>query len=107
MHLLKKGVPYLWDDQAQRSFNALQKVLISTPLLSAPNYGHEFLLYLTSSQSSLGMVLVQTHDDRSEHVIYYLSKGLGRTELTYSHVENLSLVVVFAINHFQNYILLQ
>lgn len=71
----------MWDDQAQKSFDALKKALISAPLLNAPNYGRDFLLYLATSPSSLGMVLVQTHDDLSEHVIYYLSKGLVRPEL--------------------------
>ena len=66
MCLLKKGVSYLWDDQAQRSFDALKKVLISAPLLSTPDYGRDFILYLAASPSSLGIVLVQTHDDWSE-----------------------------------------
>ena len=70
MHLLKKGVPYLWDDQAQLSFNTLKQVVISTSLLSAPNYSRNFLLYLVASPSSLRMILVPVHDDDSEHVIY-------------------------------------
>jgi len=58
-------------------------------LLSAPNYGHDFLLYLAVSPSYLEMVLAQTHDDRSEHVIYYLSKGLTMPKIIHSHVENI------------------
>ena len=46
MHLLKKGVPFLWDDFAQWYFDALKQVLISAPLLSPPDYGRYFLLYL-------------------------------------------------------------
>ena len=69
MRLLKKGILYLWDDQAQRSFDALKNALVSAPLLNAPDYSHDFLLYLVASLSSLGMVLVQVHSDDSEHVI--------------------------------------
>lgn len=65
MKLIKKGVPYLWDYQDQWPFDALKKAIISAPLLSAPNYDRDFLLYLASSPSYLGMVLVQTHDDLS------------------------------------------
>ena len=36
MWLLKKGTLYLWDDQAQQSFDALKHALVSAPLLSAP-----------------------------------------------------------------------
>jgi len=84
----------------------LKKALISAPLLSAPNYGHGFFLHLAALPSSLGMVLVQTHDDMSEDVIYYLSKGMAGLELKYSHVEKVSLVVVFVVNQFQHYIML-
>lgn len=90
----------MWDDQAQRSCDALKKVLILSPLLNAPNYRCDFLLHIAAPPSSLIMVLVETHDYRSEHVIYYMSKGLARLKLKYSHVKKLSLSVVFAVNHF-------
>ena len=73
MRLLKKGVPYLWDDFAQRYFDALKKALTSAPLLSPPNYSRDFLLYLTTAESTIGMVLVQEDDALCEHVIYYMS----------------------------------
>jgi hypothetical protein len=88
MHLLKKGVPFYWDEVAQRSFDALKKALVSTPLLSPPNYNRDFLLYLEAVESSIGMVLVQEDDELQEHVIYYLSHTLMGPELNYSHVEN-------------------
>jgi len=99
IHLLNKGVPYLWDDQSQLSPDALKWALISAPLLRAPNYSPVFLLYLAVSPSSLGMVLVQVHDDDSENVIYNLPKGLVGPELQSSHVEKLSLAVVFLVTH--------
>jgi hypothetical protein len=49
MRFLKKGVPFVWDDQAQRSFDILNKALLSTPLLSPPNYTRDFFLYLVTS----------------------------------------------------------
>jgi len=36
MRLLKKGVPFPWDDFAKHSFNALKKTLTFAPLLSPP-----------------------------------------------------------------------
>ena len=38
MCLLKKGVPFIWFDQAQQSFDALKDALMSTPVNSPPNY---------------------------------------------------------------------
>ena len=75
MRLLKKGVPFIWDDWAQWSFDALKVALTSTPVISLPNYQKDFLLYLAASGSTVGIVLVQTDDVHMEHVIYYLSHG--------------------------------
>lgn len=48
----------MWDDQAQCSFEAFQKALLSAPLLSPPDCSRDFLLYLAASESTIGMVLV-------------------------------------------------
>ena len=106
MHLLKKGVPFIWDDWAQRSFDALKDSLTSMPIISPPNYQKDFLLYLTSSDTAVGMVLVQTDGVHLEHVIYYLSRGLVSTELKYPYVEKLALVAAFAIQKFCHYLIL-
>jgi len=73
MCFLWKGVPFIWDDFVQQSFDALRKALVSAPLLSPLDYGGDFLLYLTTAESTIGMVLIQEDDALMEHVIYYLS----------------------------------
>jgi hypothetical protein len=47
MHLLKKDTPFIWDERAQESFDALKKALVLMPLLKPPDYSREFLLYIT------------------------------------------------------------
>jgi hypothetical protein len=69
MHLLKKGVPFCWDEATQRSFEALKHALMSTPLFNPPDYGKDFLLYLVVAESTIGMVLVQKGDALKENVI--------------------------------------
>jgi hypothetical protein len=62
MRLLKKDVPFLCDEAAQRSFDALKHALTTSPLLRPPNYNKDFLLYLVVAESTIGMVLVQEDD---------------------------------------------
>jgi hypothetical protein len=100
MRLLKKGVPFCWDEATQRSFDALKKALVSTPLLSPPDYNQYFLLYLVATKSSIGMVLVQEDDELQEHVIYYLSRALLGPKLKYSHVEKLALETFHVVHIF-------
>ena len=107
MRLLKKGVPFIWDDRAQRSFDALKAALVSTPIISPPNYQKDFLLYLAASDTTVGIVLVQTDDVHIEHVIYYLSCGLVGADLKYPYVEKLALVSAFAVQKFHHYIILR
>ena len=95
--MLKKGVPFIWDDRAQRSFDALKAALASTPVISPPNYQKDFLLYLAASDTTIGIVLVQTDDVHIEHVIYYLIHGLVGAELKYPYMEKLALAAAFAV----------
>ena len=106
MRLLKKRVPFIWDDQAQRSFDALKVALILTPVISPPNYQEDFLLYLVASDTTVGMVLVQANTVYIEHVIYYLSHRLVGAELHYPYVEKLALEAAFSIQKFCHYIIL-
>jgi hypothetical protein len=105
MHLLKKYVPFFWDEAAHRSFDALKHALTTTPLLRPPNYNKDFLLYLAAVESTIGMVLIQEDDSFLEYVIYYLSRGLVGPELNYSHIKKLALAVVHAVQWFYHYVL--
>ena len=72
MHLLKKDTPFIWDERVEEYFNALNKSLASTPMLSPVDYSRYFLLYMITSQETIGMVLVQEDEELQEHVVYYL-----------------------------------
>jgi hypothetical protein len=105
MHLLKKDVPFFWDEVAQHSFDTLKHALTTARLLWSPNYNKYFLLYMVAAESTIGMVLVQEDDSFSKYVIYYLSQGLVRLERNYSHLEKLALAVVHAVQRFHHYVL--
>jgi hypothetical protein len=105
MSLMNKGVTFHWDKSSQFSLEAFKCALMSAPLLRPPNYNKDLLLYLAAKESTIGMVLVQEDNLLEEHVIYYLSRGLVRIELNYSHVEKLALAAVHDVQWFCHYIL--
>ena len=102
MWLLKKDTPFVWDEQAQNFFEELNSALTNTRLLSPPNYNKDFLLYLVTSDTTIGMVLVQTDDQHNKHVIYLIS-----VEFHNAHVEKLALVAVIVLQCLRHYILLR
>jgi len=62
----------------------------------ALDYQKDFNLYLTATDTTIAMVLVQ-EDNGIEHLVYYLRRNLNDTESKYSYVENLALAVVQAV----------
>jgi hypothetical protein len=74
--------------------------------LKPPDYSRDFLLYISTSEGTIGMVLVQEYDKLHEHIIYYLSQNLIGPELKYSHIEKLALAVVHVVQRLRHYILL-
>jgi hypothetical protein len=67
--LLKKGVPFYWDEEAQFSFKELKHAMTFSPLLNPFDYGKDFLLYLAVIESTIGMVLVQEDEALEDNVI--------------------------------------
>eukprot|EP00253_Pinus_taeda_P026101 PITA_26101 len=55
--LLKKEVPFVWDQVAQASFDALKKSLIQASLMYAPDYQKDFNLYLAAADMTITMLL--------------------------------------------------
>ena len=75
-------------------------------MLQPLDYTKDYSLYVASSLSTIGMVLVQTDKNDQEHVIYYVSKSLLDSETPYSHVEKLALATVIVVQKFRHYIFL-
>jgi hypothetical protein len=97
MRFLQKDTPFIWDDTAQRSFDAFKHALTHTPIFHPLNYARDYILYLAASTSTIAMLLVQEDPNGDEHVIYYLNKSLSGPELQYSHVEKLALAAIISI----------
>ena len=101
MRLLKKNIPLILDYQAQWDFDNIKCSITHSPMLHAPDYSKYFLIYIVSSTTTIGMVLVQKDPNGQEHVIYYLSKSLIDSETRYSRVEKLALATVIAVQNFR------
>ena len=55
--LLKKGVEYHWDKEQQDAFDEIKRYLLSPLILSPPRKGIPFLLYISTTETTLGMML--------------------------------------------------
>ena len=60
--LLKKGVPFHWDQVAQAYFDVFKDTLFRASLMYPPNYQSDYFLYIVAADTTISMVLVQEDD---------------------------------------------
>ena len=82
--LLKKGVPFRWDDKCHKAFDAIKKYLQNPPVLMPPIPGQPLILYLSVTPSAMGCMLAQEGEGGSEKAVYYISKKMMGCEERYT-----------------------
>ena len=102
--LLKKNVPFQWNDAQQRSFEFLKTALTHAPILAFPDYNLPFIICTDASTKSIGAVLMQQVEPRRPHVIAYASRTLNAAESHYSITHLEMLAVVWSLRHFRDII---
>ena len=65
--LCSPAVPFLWDGDCQRAFEAAKSLLCSAPVLSAPNFALPFKIEVDASASGAGAVLLQEGEGGVDH----------------------------------------
>ncbi|KAM1935762.1 hypothetical protein ACFX15_019768 [Malus domestica] len=101
--LMKKDVPFVWDEACHNAFESIKKYLSSPPVLGAPVPGKPLILYIAAQESSVGALLAQENEFQKEGALYYLSRTLTGAELNYSPIEKMCLALVFAIQKLRHY----
>jgi hypothetical protein len=102
--LLRKNVPYVWDDKTEAAFNELKTLLTTAPLLQYPDFTKPFVLTTDASNEALGAVLSQGPVG-SDLPIAYASRTLIGPEKDYSTIDKELLSIVWACKYFRHYIL--
>ena len=103
VRLTRKKVDYVWDEDCQLAFERLKTMLISSPILSRPEFDREFILETDASDTGLGAVLKQSYED-GDRVIAYASRVLSAAERNYSVTERECLAILWAVRKFRCYV---
>lgn len=101
--LLMKDVEFIFDEKCLESFQLLKHALISTPIMQPPDWSQPFKIMCDASDYAVGVLLGQ-RKEKKLHVIYYASRTLDATQMTYATTENELLFMVFAIDKFCFYL---
>ena len=79
-------------------------ILISEPVLIAPDFQKQFKLAIDASDIGCGGVLMQVGEDGIDHPISYFSKTFDKHQRNYSTIEKECLALILALEHFDVYL---
>ncbi|KAK4404358.1 Transposon Tf2-12 polyprotein [Sesamum angolense] len=101
--LMKKDVPFQWDEACDKAFKSIKSYLRKPPVLVAPIPGRPLILYIAAQERSVGILLAKKNDEGKENALYYLSRTMTPNELKYSPIEKLCLALIFSIQKLKHY----
>lgn len=101
--LLKKDIPFLWQNEQQLSFEILKEALVTAPILAYPDFTQPFILTCDASNYAISAILSQgpIGNDRP---IAYASRTLNKAECNYSVTEKECLAIVYGTQNFRPYL---
>lgn len=91
------------EEEAVDAFQQLKSILMSSDILTYPDFSKPFLITTDASNYAIGAVLSQGAIG-SDKPIHFASRTLSRTEENYSATEKEMLAIYWALKIFRNYI---
>ncbi|KII71868.1 Transposon Tf2-9 polyprotein [Thelohanellus kitauei] len=101
--LLRKDIPWIWDEVCEQSFSALKKHLANLPTLGFPNYNHNFRLACDASDLAVGAQLSQIINGE-EILIAFTSQKLNSAQRKYATIDKEFLSLILAVKKFRHYL---
>ena len=94
--LMKKNVPFVWNEACHNAFESIKKYLANPPILGAPMAWKPLILYIATQECSLGALIAQENEENKESALYYLSRTLTGPKVNYSLIEKTCLALIFS-----------
>ena len=101
--LTRKMEPYVWGPEQEESFRALQKALMTAPVLVHPTREDAFVLDTDASNKAMGGEISQIQDG-VERVIAYASSSFSKEERNYCTTKRELLAVIRMMEKFRHYL---
>src|SRR3954467_10942010 len=99
--LLRKSNNFVWDNEADEALESLKKQLTQAPILAAPKPKEPMLLYISSNNRAISVVVVVERMEAGKEYplqrpVYYVSEVLTLSKQRYPHWHKLVLGVFIA-----------
>jgi hypothetical protein len=92
--LLKKADKFVWDDEAQKAFEALNESLTTPPVITPPISKETLLLYISATTNVVSTVLLAEREEEGQAYpvqrrLYYVSEVLADAKTRYTQPQKL------------------
>jgi hypothetical protein len=106
--LLKKAEKFVWDDDAQKAFEALKESLTMPPVMTPPVTGETLLLYISATTNVVSTVLVPEREEEGQaypiqRPVYYMSEVLANAKTRYSQPQELLYALLIMSRKLRHY----
>jgi len=103
--LMKKDVPWAWNDNQQKAFDELKNCITSSPVLQFTDDSLLFHVEADSSNFVTGAVLLQqSPEDDKWHPVSFYSKSLNNVEWNYDIHDKKMLVIIRALEEWCHFL---
>jgi len=94
--LFNKDTSFNSDVECLNAFNHLKTTLVSTPIITTPNWELDFELMCDASDYAIGAILAQ-RKNKIFHSIHYAIKVLNEHQVNYATIEKELLAIVYCV----------
>jgi len=94
LKIMKKQTTDKWDDRCEEAFQGIKAMISSPPIMSKPVGELPLQLYLSISDDTLSIALVQ--ENLEQRPVYFISRVLQSAETRYQLVEKITLALLMA-----------
>jgi dsDNA-binding SOS-regulon protein len=106
--LLKKADKFIWDDKAQKVFEALKQSLTTTPVMTPPILKETLLLYISATTNVVSTVLVTEREEEGQaypvqRPVYYMSEIMADAKTRYTQPQKFLYALLITSRKVRHY----
>jgi hypothetical protein len=106
--LLNKADKFVWDDEAQKAFDALKESLTTPPVMTPPIPKETLLLYISTTTNVVSTVLVAEREKVGQAYpvqrhVYYVSEVLADAKTHYTQPQKLLYALLITSRKLRHY----